>query len=97
MRGWGRTPDEFTVVEAVERVVIDGREGLVILWTQRTLDQGVRQFGLLADGGELAAYVESGGVERVLADLHLMVVEPHSTTADANTRTWFTSVGDFIV
>ena len=97
IRGFGTSPDAFTVIESVERAVVDGGDGLVMLWTQRTLDQGVRRFGLIARGDELADFENRGGIQRVLADLHLMAVEPHGTMADETTRTWFTSVSDFIV
>jgi hypothetical protein len=41
LRWWSPEPDEFTLIESIEAAVVDEREGLTILWTQKTLDQGL--------------------------------------------------------
>ncbi len=42
---WNRPLDEFSEVESAESAIVDGIEGLVVLWAQTTTDQGVRHFG----------------------------------------------------
>jgi hypothetical protein len=94
MRTWKRPLDEFSAVESASPAVVDGMEGLVVLWTQTTTDQGVRHFGLLVTVEELVVHDE-GDADTLLADLYLMVIEPHGTVADECSRTWFRSFGPF--
>lgn len=93
IRTWERPLDEFSELESAELSFVDGTKGLVILWTQDN-DQGVRHFGLLVTADELAI-CDEGDVDTLLADLRLMVMEPHATEADESTRTWFRSFGPF--
>ena len=97
LRGWSPAPDEFTLIESVEAAMVDERDGLTVQWTQKTLDQGVRRFGLVVTTDEVASCAAQSGLDRVLADLHLMLVEPHATEADEHARTWFRSLSEFIV
>jgi hypothetical protein len=94
MRTWKRPLDEFSEIESAEFAVVDGSEGLVVLWTQTTTDQGVRHFGLLVTVEELAIHDE-GGVDTLLSDLFVIVSEPHGTVADECSRTWFRSFAPF--
>lgn len=96
IRTWERPLDQFSTVESAELSVVDGTEGLVILWVHTTTDEGVRHFGLLATAAELATFHE-GDVDTLLADLRLMVMEPHHTGADEGTRTWFRSFSHFAI
>lgn len=91
---WNRPLDEFSEVESAESAIVDGIEGLVVLWAQTTTDQGVRHFGLLVTVEELAIHDE-GDVDALLADLYVMVIEPHGTVADECSRTWFRSLAPF--
>jgi hypothetical protein len=91
---WPNPVDVFSEIEVVESAVVDGVEGLVLLWTQTTTDQGVRQFGLIVDGEEIAGY--GTGVERIAGELRVMVTEPQHTQAGEHTRTWFRSMEGFI-
>jgi len=93
IRTWQSPVDRFSTIESVESVIVDGQEGLALLWTQTTFDQGVRQFGLLVTDAELAPY--GGGVESIIAVLHLMVTEPLATEAENDERTWFRSMVGF--
>jgi hypothetical protein len=96
LRAWSPRPEELCRVEAVEEALVDGARGLVLLWTQTTTDQGLRAFGLIATADEMVRLAATNGGEFPLSDLHLMLVEPHGTTADERSRTWFRSVDGFI-
>ena len=96
MRAWSPRPEDVCRVEAVEEVVVDGARGLVLLWTQITIDQGVRGFGLIAKADEIVRLAATNAGEFHLSDLHLMLVEPQGTRADEGSRTWFRSVDGFI-
>jgi hypothetical protein len=91
---WPNPVDEFSEIEVVESVVVDGVEGLVLLWTQTAIDQGVRKFGLIVDSEEIAGY--GVGVERIAGELRIMVMEPQHTQAGEHARTWFRSMEGFI-
>ena len=96
LRAWGPELDAYSKIESVEVALVDGLYGLVLLWSQDTLDQGVRRFGLVATAEEIERLAATNGGELLLSDLHLMLVEPHSTEADEQTRTWFRSVEGFV-
>jgi hypothetical protein len=85
-----------TALESVEPALVDGTEGLALLWEQRTVDQGLRRFGLLATVEEIERLAATNSGDLLLSDLHLMLVEPHATEADEASRTWFRSVDGFI-
>ena len=78
----------------MHHILVEGSEGLVVLWTRTTTDQGAGHFGLLVTVEELATHDE-GDVDTLLADLYVMVIEPHGTVADECSRTWFRSFAPF--
>jgi hypothetical protein len=94
IRDWSQDVDEYSKIDSVECAVVDRSVGLVLLWTQHTVDQGTRSFGVLISEEEIARY--GTDIDRILADLRLMIMEPHGTQADENTRTWFRSLDGFI-
>lgn len=96
LRAAGPELDPYSTIESIDVAVVDGVEGLVLLWSQHTTDQGQRRFGLIATAGEIERLAATNGGHFRLSDLHLMLVEPHGTIADAATRTWFRSVDGFI-
>ena len=75
--------------------MVDGVDGLIILWAQSTRNQGLRRFGLIATGPEIEQLAGSNGGHFRLSDLHLMLIVPLGTQVDPKTRTWFRSVKDF--
>lgn len=95
------TPERFeshAFLEAAEVVSVDEQPGILMLWTQSTMDQGVRSFGLLMTVEEIVAAVphnrsRPATPSDLVGDLGLLVVEPHSTTAGRRQRTWFRSLG----
>jgi hypothetical protein len=95
------TPERFNdyaYLEAAEVVLVDEQPGLLMRWTQSTMDQGVRSFGLLMTVEEIVAAVphdrsRPATPSDLVADLGLLVVEPHGTTAGRRQRTWLRSLG----
>ncbi|MCW3101448.1 MAG: hypothetical protein JWL77_7066 [Chthonomonadaceae bacterium] len=96
LRSAGPELDAHSKIESIEVALVDGACGIVVLWSQDTLDQGVRRFGLVATAEEFKRLALTNDGEFLLSDLHLMLVEPHGTRADEQTRTWFRSVDGFI-
>ena len=92
----GSQLDAYTTIESIELAVVDGVQGLALLWSQRTVEQGLRRFGLIATAEEVERLAATNAGELLLSDLHLMLIEPHGTTASAGTRTWFRSVEPFL-
>lgn len=95
LRAAGPELDPCSTIESIEVAVVDDGEGLVLQWSQVTADQGLRQFGLVATTEEIERLASTNAGLFRLSDLHLMLVEPHGTSADAGTRTWFRSVSRF--
>ncbi len=95
------TPERFedhAYPETAEVVVVDDQPGVLMLWTQSTVDQGVRSFGLLMTVEELVAAIphdrsRPAKAGDLVGDLGLLVVEPHATTAAPRQRTWIRSLG----
>ena len=95
IRTWKRPLDEFSEVESVESAVRrrhrrSGRS----LGADNNRPGSSRHFGLLVTVEELAIHDE-GDVDALLADLYVMVIEPHGTVADEWRRTWFRSLAPF--
>lgn len=82
-------------LEGYERVLVGDAPGLLVRWSQATEDQGLRRFGVIATGDEFMRLLDDDPAVVRLTDLHLMLEEPHGTSADAETRTWFRSVEPF--
>ena len=82
LRAWSPGPGDNAVIESADAVVdTEGRIGLELRWTQTTTDQGVRKFGLTSSIQELLherSIPGSPDPEEALADLRLLVVEPHA-------------------
>lgn len=91
-RRGSRNPRDNAVVESVERVVVGEEPGLVLLWSQTTYDQGLRRFGFMTTGRKLLERYGGDRFDTAIADLRLLVIEPHGTSADHHTRTWFRDV-----
>jgi hypothetical protein len=96
LRSWGPGLDAHSTIESIELALVDGADGLVLLWSQGTSDQGLRRFGLIATADEVERLASTNAGELRLSDLHLMLVEPHGTEAGEQTRTWFRSIDGFI-
>lgn len=96
LRAWSPAPEERCQIEAVEDAIVDGAKGLVLLWSQFTVDQRVRAFGLVATDEEVMRLAATNAGHFLLSDLHLMLVEPHGAAGDESTRTWFRPVDGFI-
>lgn len=82
LRAWSPGPGDNAVIDSAEAVVnVEGRIGLALRWTQTTMDQGVRTFGLTITIEDLLYHRSTAGSadpEEALADLLLAVVEPHT-------------------
>lgn len=93
LRTWEPGPHDHAVVESVELALVDGVDGLTVLWAQGSPEEGYRHFGLVATAADLERLALSNGGHFQLSDLHLMLVEPHA--AGRQPRTWFRSAGEF--
>lgn len=76
----------------IAAVFIDGSPGIELRWTQVTYDQGMRRFGLLATEQDLLSGAMRPDLDTVMADLRLLVTEPHHAPAGPATRTWLRSL-----
>jgi hypothetical protein len=93
LRMWEPDPTDFAMVESVEPALVDGVDGLTVLWAQGSPEDGYRHFGLVATAADIARLALSNGGHFRLSNLHLMLVEPHA--AGQQPRTWFRSTADF--
>ena len=93
LRDWQPKAGDNAIIESAELASIEGRVGFLLLWTQRTRDQGAQRFGLLIALHEIVLGREVGtaDVERVFEDLWLAVVEPHES-AQPQARTMFAAL-----
>ena len=86
---------EYSRLEGAEVIWLEGRPGVVMTWTQTTLDQGFRRFGLLMTVEEMLGSLHGSGLpsdfDGIMFDLTLAVDEPHGTNSPADARTWFRS------
>lgn len=85
--------DDFCDLEGADVIWLDGRPGVAVTWSQTTLDQGFRRFGLLMTVHEMLRSLHGSGLpsdaDGILADLRLAVEEPHGTRSPEDARTWF--------
>jgi len=93
LRMWEPDANDYAMVEWVEPALVDGVDGLTLLWAQGSTEDGYRQFGLVATAAEIDRLALSNGGHFRLSDLHLMLVEPHA--AGRQPRTWFRSAAGF--
>jgi hypothetical protein len=93
LRTWEPDATDNAVVESVEAALVDGVDGLTVLWAQGSPEDGYRHFGLVATAADIERLARSNGGIFRLSDLHLMLVEPHA--AGQQPRTWFRSTADF--
>lgn len=93
LQTWQPDVNDYATVESVEPALVDGVDGLTILWAQRSAERGFRRFGLVATAAEIERLATSNGGHFRLSDLHLMLIEPHAGGEQA--RTWFRSVAEF--
>ena len=93
LRMWEPGPNDYAMVESVEPALVDGVDGLTVLWAQGSPEDGYRHFGLVATAAEIERLALSNGGHFQLSDLHLMLVEPHA--AGQQPRTWFRSTTAF--
>ena len=90
---WEPGPNDYAMVESVEPALVDGVDGLTVLWAQGSPEDGYRHFGLVATAAEIERLALSNGGHFHLSDLYLMLVEPHA--AGQQPRTWFRSTTAF--
>jgi len=85
--------DDYCELEGAEVIWLEGRPGVAVTWSQTSLDQGFRRFGLLMTVHEMLRSLHGSGLPRdadgILADLRLAVEEPHGTKSPEDARTWF--------
>ena len=93
LRMWEPDPSDYAMVESVEPTLVDGVDGLTVLWAQGSPEDGYRHFGLVAAAADIQRLGLSNGGHFRLSNLHLMLVEPHA--ARQHPRTWFLSTSDF--
>ena len=93
LRTWEPGPHDRAIVESVEAALVDGVNGLTVLWAQGSPVGGYRHFGLVTTAADIERLALSNGGHFRLSDLHLMLVEPHA--AGQQPRTWFRSTADF--
>jgi hypothetical protein len=85
--------DDYCELEGAEVIWLEGRPGVAVTWSQTTLDQGFRRFGLLMTVHEMLRSLHGSSLPSdaygILADLRLAFEEPHGTKSPEEARTWF--------
>jgi hypothetical protein len=78
LRAWTPRAEDHAYLESVEVVLVDGSVGLDLRWTQATVDQGHRRFGLLTTVEELLQDADTDSMEWVVEALLIAIQEPHA-------------------